>query len=73
MEKEELINLKTNDIQKATLEAQKKSMKLLEEQGKFNRWKRKLNSDSPLWKCIGFAQIEGVNGRNHNQFIYDEK
>lgn len=73
MEKEELINLKTNDIQKATLKARKKSMKLLEEQEKFNCRKRKFNSDSPLWKCIGFAQIEGVNGRNHDQFIYDEK
>lgn len=33
MEQEELINLKTNDIQKATLAARQKSMKLLEEQG----------------------------------------
>jgi len=69
MEQEELINLKTDDIQKATLTARKKSMKLLEEQGKFNRWKRKLASDSPLWKSIGCAEIEGVNGRNHDQFI----
>ena len=35
--------------------------------------KKKLNFDSPLWECVGFAQIEGVNGRNHDQFIYDEK
>jgi len=33
MEKEELVNLKTDDILKATLEARKKSMKILEEQG----------------------------------------
>lgn len=37
MEQEKLINLKTNDIQQATLAARKKSMKLLEEQGKINR------------------------------------
>ena len=35
--------------------------------------KKTLNFDSPLWECVGFAQIEGVNGRNHDQFIYDEK
>ncbi|MDZ7263954.1 MAG: hypothetical protein ONB16_05175 [candidate division KSB1 bacterium] len=33
MKPEELIDLKTKDIQKATLEARKKSMKVLEEQG----------------------------------------
>ena len=27
--------------------------------------KKTLNFDSPLWECVGFAQIEGVNGRNH--------
>lgn len=32
MEKEELVNLKTDDILKATLEAREKSMKILEEQ-----------------------------------------
>ena len=35
--------------------------------------KKIFNSDSQLWKCIGCAEIEGVNGRNHDQFIYDEK
>ena len=33
MEKEDLKNLKTDDIQAATHEARKKSIKLLEEQG----------------------------------------
>lgn len=33
MEKKDLKNLKTDDIQRATQEARKKSMKLLEEQG----------------------------------------
>ena len=27
--------------------------------------KKTFNFDSPLWQCVGFAQIEGVNGRNH--------
>lgn len=35
--------------------------------------KKIFNSDAPLWKCTGFAQSEGINGRDHDQFIYDEK
>jgi len=34
--------------------------------------KKIFNSDSPLWKSIGCAEIEGVNGRNHDQILSDE-
>jgi len=30
-----------------------------------------LNSDSPLWDCVGFAEAEGINGRDHDEYIYD--
>lgn len=32
-----------------------------------------LTSASPLWECVGIAQVEHVNGRDHDQFIYCEK
>ena len=36
--------------------------------------KRKiLKANSPLWKCIGCAQLEGVNGRDHDKYISNEK
>jgi len=28
--------------------------------------------DSPLWKCVGFADTEGINGRDHDKYVYDE-
>lgn len=36
--------------------------------------KRKiLQVNSPLWDCLGFAQIEGINGRAHDKYISNEK
>jgi len=29
--------------------------------------------DSPLWKCVGFVEIEGISGREHDRYIYDEE
>ena len=26
--------------------------------------------DSPLWKCLGFVEIEGVSGKEHDRYIY---
>jgi len=31
------------------------------------------NFDSPLWKCLGFAEIEGVSGKEHDRYLYDER
>jgi len=28
---------------------------------------------SPLWKCVGFAEAEGVNGKDHDRYIYEEE
>jgi hypothetical protein len=34
--------------------------------------KRKiLDANSPLWDCVGFAQVEGINGRDHDEYIYE--
>ena len=33
--------------------------------------KRKiLQFNSPLWDCVGFAQVEGINGRDHDEYIH---
>jgi len=29
--------------------------------------------DSPLWKCVGFVEIEGISGKEHDKYIYDEE
>lgn len=29
--------------------------------------------DSPLWKCVGFVGIEGISGKEHDRYIYDEE
>jgi len=29
--------------------------------------------DSPLWECVGFAEAEGISGRNHDKYIYNEE
>jgi len=35
--------------------------------------RRKIFSfDSPLWSCLGFVEIEGVHGKEHDRYIYDE-
>lgn len=35
--------------------------------------KRKtLAVNSPLWDCVGFAQAEGINGRDHDKYIYEK-
>jgi len=35
--------------------------------------KRKiLHVNSPLWDCVGFAQVEGINGRDHDEYIYEK-
>ena len=28
---------------------------------------------SPLWDCIGIAEVKGINGREHDKYLYDEK
>lgn len=30
-----------------------------------------LDANSPLWDCVGFAQAEGIYGRNHDEYIYE--
>jgi len=35
--------------------------------------KKVFTFDSPLWKCVGFAEIEGISGRDHDRYIYDEE
>lgn len=29
--------------------------------------------DSPLWKCVGFVEVEAIRGREHDRYIYDEE
>ncbi|MEA2053337.1 MAG: hypothetical protein U9O90_11080 [Euryarchaeota archaeon] len=36
---------------------------------KSNVEKKVFTFDSPLWKCVGFAEIEGVNGKDHDRYI----
>ena len=35
--------------------------------------KKVFTFDSPLWKCVGFVEIEGISGRDHDRYIYDEE
>lgn len=35
--------------------------------------KKVFTFDSPLWKCVGFAEIEAISGRDHDRYIYDEE
>ena len=35
--------------------------------------KKVFTFDSPLWKCVGFVEIEGIRGREHDRYIYDEE
>lgn len=35
--------------------------------------KKVFTFNSPLWDCVGFVEIEGVNGREHDRYIYDEE
>ena len=35
--------------------------------------KKVFTFDSPLWKCVGFVEIEGISGREHDRYIYDEE
>ena len=35
--------------------------------------KKVFTFDSPLWKCVGFVEIEGIHGREHDRYIYDEE
>lgn len=35
--------------------------------------KKVFSFDSPLWKCVGFVEIEGISGRDHDRYIYDEE
>ncbi len=34
--------------------------------------KKVFTFDSPLWKCVGFVEVEGISGREHDRYIYDE-
>jgi len=35
--------------------------------------KRKiLQVNSPLWDWVGFAQVEGIKGRDHDDYIYEK-
>jgi len=31
-----------------------------------------LTLKSPLWHCVGFAEAEGINGRDHDEYIYEK-
>lgn len=36
--------------------------------------KRKIFTfDSPLWNCVGFAEVVGISGREHDRYIYNEE
>jgi len=35
--------------------------------------KKVFTFDSPLWKCVGFVEVEGISGREHDRYIYDEE
>ena len=35
--------------------------------------KRVFTFDSPLWECVGFVEIKGISGRDHDRYIYDEE
>ena len=35
--------------------------------------KKVFTFDSPLWKCVGFVEIAGISGRDHDGYIYDEE
>ena len=35
--------------------------------------KKVFTFDSPLWECVGFVKIEGIRGKEHDRYIYDEE
>jgi hypothetical protein len=35
--------------------------------------KKVFTFDSPLWKCVGFVEIEGISGKEHDRYIYDDE
>lgn len=35
--------------------------------------KKVFTFDSPLWECVGFVEMEGISGREHDRYIYDEE
>jgi len=35
--------------------------------------KKVFTFESPLWKCVGFVEIEGISGKEHDRYIYDEE
>ena len=35
--------------------------------------KKVFSFDSPLWKCVVFIGIEGITGKEHDRYIYDEE
>ncbi|MCK4476348.1 MAG: hypothetical protein KAU16_06435 [Methanophagales archaeon] len=32
--------------------------------------KKVFSFDSPLWRCVGFVEIEGISGKEHDRYIY---
>ena len=40
---------------------------------KSNVVKKVFSFDSPLWECVGFVGREGINGKEHDRYIYDEE
>ena len=40
---------------------------------KSNVEKKVFTFDSPLWECVGFVEREGINGKEHDRYIYDEE
>jgi hypothetical protein len=40
---------------------------------KSNVEKKVFSFDSPLWECVGFVEREGINGNEHDRYIYDEE
>ena len=37
-----------------------------------NSKRKTLAVNSPLWECVGFAEAEGINGRDHDRYIYEK-
>ena len=61
------------DITEEDIEIELSNKEIRITPAKSNVEKKVFTFDSPLWECVGFVEREGINGKEHDRYIYDEE
>ena len=60
------------DIKNIVIETNKNEIIIHSEKPQKEKYKT-FNLKSGLWDCVGFASANNCNGRNHDEYLYNEK